>query len=75
MFLTILKKDLKRRKATNAILLVFIMLASMFFSSSVNNAAAVGEYGIFLSYASGDIVDGNFNEIRMHIEGGKILLN
>lgn len=41
MFLTILKKDLKRRKATNAILLVFIMLAAMFFSSSVNNVLAV----------------------------------
>lgn len=41
MFLRILKKDLQRRKATNAILLVFIMLASMFFSSSVNNVLAV----------------------------------
>lgn len=41
MFLRILKKDLQRRKATNAILLVFILLASMFFSSSVNNVLAV----------------------------------
>ena len=41
MFLTILKKDLKRRKTTNVILLVFIMLAAMFFSSSVNNAMAI----------------------------------
>lgn len=41
MFFRILKKDLQRRKTTNAILLVFIMLASMFISSSVNNAAAV----------------------------------
>lgn len=41
MFFRILKKDLQRRKATNAILLVFILLASMFFSSSVNNAMAV----------------------------------
>ena len=41
MFLTILKKDSKRRKATNAILLVFVLLASMFFSSSVNNVLAV----------------------------------
>ena len=41
MFLRILKKDLQRRKTTNVILLVFIMLASMFISSSVNNAAAV----------------------------------
>ena len=41
MFLRILKKDLQRRKATNAILLVFIMLASMFISSSVNNVMAI----------------------------------
>ena len=41
MFLRILKKDLQRRKNTNVILLVFIMLASTFISSSVNNAAAV----------------------------------
>ena len=41
MFFRILKKDLQRRKATNAILMVFIMLASMFISSSVNNVMAV----------------------------------
>lgn len=41
MFFRILKKDLQRRKTTNAILLVFIMLASMFISSSVNNVMAV----------------------------------
>ncbi len=41
MFFRILKKDLQRRKATNAILLVFVLLASMFFSSSVNNMLAV----------------------------------
>ena len=41
MFLRILKKDLQRRKTTNVILLVFIMLASMFISSSINNVLAV----------------------------------
>ena len=41
MFFRILKRDLQRRKATNAILLVFILLAAMFFSSSINNATAV----------------------------------
>ncbi len=41
MFLRILKKDLQRQKAANIILLVFIMLAAMFFSSSVNNVIAV----------------------------------
>lgn len=37
MYLNILKKDLKRKKAMNIILLVFIILATMFVSSSVNN--------------------------------------
>ena len=37
MYLNILKKDLKRKKAMNMILLLFIILATMFVSSSVNN--------------------------------------
>lgn len=37
MYLNILKKDLKRKKAMNIILLLFIVLATMFVSSSVNN--------------------------------------
>ena len=37
MYLNILKKDLKRKRAMNVILLVFIILATMFVSSSVNN--------------------------------------
>ena len=37
MFLNILKKDLKRKKAMNIILLLFIILATMFVASSVNN--------------------------------------
>lgn len=37
MYLNILKKDLKRKKTMNIILLVFIILATMFVSSSVNN--------------------------------------
>lgn len=37
MYLSILKKDLKRKKAMNIILLLFIILATMFVSSSVNN--------------------------------------
>lgn len=41
MYLNILKKDLKRKKAMNIILLVFIILASMFISSSVNNIISV----------------------------------
>lgn len=41
MYLNILKKDLKRKKTMNIILLIFIILAVMFVSSSVNNLVAV----------------------------------
>lgn len=41
MYLQILKKDLKRKKTMNVILLVFIILASMFVSSGVNNIISV----------------------------------
>ena len=41
MYLQILKKDLKRKKAMNVILLVFIILATMFVSSGVNNIISV----------------------------------
>ncbi len=41
MYLQILKKDLKRKKAMNVILLVFIILGSMFVSSGVNNIISV----------------------------------
>ena len=41
MLWRILKKDLKRKKAMNVILLVFIILASMFVSSGTNNIISV----------------------------------
>lgn len=41
MYLNILKKDLKSKKTMNMILLVFIILATMFVSSSVNNILRV----------------------------------
>lgn len=41
MFFRILKKDLKRKKTMNVILLLFIILAAMFLSSSVDNLIAV----------------------------------
>ncbi|MGN0607948.1 MAG: ABC transporter permease [Oscillospiraceae bacterium] len=41
MYLRILKKDLKRKRAMNVILLTFIILATMFVSSSVNNIISV----------------------------------
>lgn len=41
MYLRILKKDLKRKKTMNLILLIFIILASTFISSSANNMFSV----------------------------------
>lgn len=41
MYLDILKKDLNRKKTMNIILLIFVILASMFVSSSVNNILVV----------------------------------
>ena len=41
MYLRILKKDLKRKRAMNVILLVFIILASMFMASGVSNIITV----------------------------------
>ncbi|MDE7326487.1 MAG: ABC transporter permease [Lachnospiraceae bacterium] len=41
MYLRILKKDLKRKKTMNAIVLIFIVLAAMFIASSVNNMFTV----------------------------------
>ncbi len=41
MYLRILKKDLKRKRAMNVILLVFIILASMFMSSGVSSIITV----------------------------------
>ncbi|MBQ8378439.1 MAG: FtsX-like permease family protein [Oscillospiraceae bacterium] len=41
MFLNILKKDLKRKKTMNVILLIFIIISTMFVASSVNNIMSV----------------------------------
>ena len=41
MFWRLLKKDLKRKKAMNIILLLFVVLCSMFASASINNIIAV----------------------------------
>ncbi len=41
MYLTILKKDLKRKKTMNCIILLFVILSAMFFSSSVNNIVSI----------------------------------
>lgn len=41
MFFRILKKDLKRKKTMNIILLLFVILSSLFAAASMNNIAAV----------------------------------
>lgn len=41
MFFRILKRDLKRKKTMNFILLLFILLSSMFLASSANNLRAI----------------------------------
>ena len=41
MYFRILKKDLKRKKTMNIILLLFVILATMFAASSVNNITTV----------------------------------
>ena len=41
MFFRILKKDLKRKKVMNAILLSFILLATMFVASGISNVVSV----------------------------------
>ncbi|KOA20334.1 FtsX-like permease family protein [Clostridium homopropionicum DSM 5847] len=43
MFFRILKKDLKRKKSMNIILLIFIILATTFLASSINSLIAVSE--------------------------------
>ena len=41
MYLRILKKDLKRKKTMNCIILLFVILSVMFFSSGMNNIISV----------------------------------
>lgn len=41
MYLRILKRDLKRKKTMNVILLIFIILAATFIASSVNNMLSI----------------------------------
>lgn len=41
MYFKILKKDIRRKKSINCILLIFIMLATMFIAGSINNLTVV----------------------------------
>lgn len=69
MYLNILKKDLKRKKTMNIILLMFIILAVMFVSSGLNNVLTVmngtdyyldkAEIGDYVIITMGDNSTGN----------------
>lgn len=73
MYLNILKKDLKRKKAMNVILLVFIILATMFVASGLNNVFTVingtdyyldkAEIGDFVVITMGDDSRGHADSI------------
>lgn len=41
MYLNILKRDLKRNRTMNIILLLFVILAAMFVASGLNNVATI----------------------------------
>ena len=69
MFLNILKKDLKRKKTTNVILLIFVVLSAMFMASSVNNILAVTS-GLDYYFEKADMAD--FYVLAMDSEGESI---
>ena len=56
MYLNILKKDLKRKKTTNVILLLFVILSAIFLASSVNNIIAVTS-GLDFFFEQADMAD------------------
>ena len=58
MFLKILKKDLKRSKTMNIILFLFIILATTFVASGLNNVVSViNGMNYFLEQAVGEYKD------------------
>lgn len=56
MYLNILKRDLKRKKTMNVILLIFVILSAMFMASSVNNILAVTS-GLDSFFEKADMAD------------------
>lgn len=55
MFFRILKKDLKRKKVMNVVLLCFIILATMFVASGITNVVSVVN-GIDCMHSDGTVV-------------------
>lgn len=84
MYFKILKKDLKRKKSMHLILLIFVLLATMFISSSLNNLfvatsgteyffeqAGLTDYLILTMRGSYDGDDSNEKAIQEFLEAQK----
>ena len=81
MFLRILQKDLKRKKTMNIILFLFIVLATMFVSSGINNVVTVmngtdyyldkAGVGDFIVLTMGDGAVGSLDEMLKTAEAVK----
>ena len=73
MFFRILKKDLKRRKTMNIILLLFIILCSMFASASLNNIYAVnGGIDHFFEVSDAPDIEVTISDTGINDPDGKI---
>lgn len=73
MFFRILKKDLKRKRTMNIIILLFVILATMFVASSINNIVTVTN-GLDHYFEMAGL-DGNYFVISMANAGGAPLNN
>lgn len=79
MFWRVLKKDLKRKKTMNVILLLFVMLCSMFAAASINNIITDVEKGSFyanlpflqdLDVKVGDVFELNVGDLSLRYDRG-----
>ena len=69
MYLNILKRDLKRKKTMNVILLIFVILSAMFMSSSMNNIMAVTT-GLDYFFEKANVPD--YIVLEMGVEDNKL---
>ena len=77
MFVRILKKDLKRKKTMNIIMVLFVILASMFVASGLNNVITISngtDYfldqagaGDYIAAKKGDETNTSFNDVLPNI--------
>ena len=69
MYMNILKKDLKRKKTMNVILMIFVILSAMFMASSVNNIMAVTT-GLEYFFEKANVPD--YIVLEMGVEDNKL---